>query len=65
MSKQLEDQQFILATISIDEFAGNPLLKRITTHKLTDKLSLLRKAEYESVRNEIEHMHSETLASTE
>lgn len=63
LSKKLPDQQMILATVSIDEFSKNAELKNATLHKFEDELSLLRKDRYQSVLNDIEGMHVETLTS--
>lgn len=65
LSRRLTNQQMILATISLDEFSENPLLSGATNHKLDDKLSLLRKDQYQTVLAEIGELHSETLASAE
>ncbi|MDE4063970.1 hypothetical protein, partial [Phaeobacter gallaeciensis] len=63
LSKRLEDQQMILATISIDEFDDDKKLEDVTVHKLENKLSLLMPEQFESVKRDIEDMHKETLAS--
>ena len=63
VSKKLPDQQMILATVSVDEFADNTDLDNATRHELDNKLSVLRKDSYQSVLNDIEAMHSEALAS--
>lgn len=63
VSKKLPDQQMILATVSVEEFADNAELGNATRHELDNKLSVLRKDSYQAVLNEIEAMHSEALAS--
>lgn len=65
LSKRLKDQQMILATISLDEYSKDPLLNGAAKHELSDKLSLLRKDQYQSVLADIGELHSETLASAE
>lgn len=64
VSKKLPDQQMILATVSVDEFADNTELDNATQHELDNKLSVLRKESFGSVLAQIEQMHSETLASS-
>ena len=63
MSKRLPDQQMILATVSVEEFAENLELNNATRHNLVNKLSVLSKDSYQSVLDDIEAMHRETLAS--
>lgn len=63
VSKKLPDQQMILATVSVEEFADNTELENATRHELGNKLSVLRKESYDSVLAEMAQMHSETLAS--
>lgn len=63
VSKKLLDQQMILATVSVEEFADNAELGNATWHGLDNKLSVLRKESFGSVLAQIEQMHSETLAS--
>lgn len=65
LTRRLKDQQMILATVSDSDFDGNPALSDVTTHRLNDKLSLLRKDQYESVLEHIGELHRETLASPE
>lgn len=64
VAKKLPDQQMILATVSVEEFAENSGLDNATRHVLENKLSVLRKDSYDSVLAQIEGMHSETLASS-
>lgn len=64
VSKKLENQQMILATVSVEEFADNTELDHATRHELDNKLSVLRKDSYNLILNQIEQMHSETLASS-
>jgi curved DNA-binding protein CbpA len=64
VSKKLPDQQMVLATVSVEEFADNAELDKATRHELDNKLSVLKKESYDSILAEIEHMHSETLSST-
>tara|TARA_R110000851_G_scaffold218422_2_gene371332 strand:- start:912 stop:2645 length:1734 start_codon:yes stop_codon:yes gene_type:complete len=63
LSKRLEDQQMILATISIDEFSDDPVLENVKTHRFEDKLSILKKDQYQAVLNDIGDLHAEALAS--
>lgn len=63
VSKKLPDQQMILATVSVDEFAANTQLDDATRHELDCKLSVLRKDSFSSVCAEIEQMHFEALKS--
>jgi hypothetical protein len=63
VSNRLQDQQMILATVSIDEFSDNANLENATRHKLDEKLSVLRRDSYQSVLAEIDSMHREALAS--
>ncbi len=62
LSKTLKDQQLILATVSVDEFAENAELEDAMRYDFCDKHSLLRKDQYRSVLTSIDKMHSETLA---
>jgi curved DNA-binding protein CbpA len=64
VSKKLPDQQMVLATVSVEEFADNAELDKATRHELDNKLSVLKKESYDSILAEIEYMHSETLSST-
>lgn len=64
VSNRLQDQQMILATVSVDEFGDDTGLDIAIRHKLNNKLTLLRKDRYDSVLAQIEKMHSETLASS-
>lgn len=64
VTKKLPDQQMILATVSVEEFADNTGLENATRHELDNKLSVLRKDSYNSVLAQIEQMHGETLASS-
>ena len=64
LSKKLEGQQMILATVSVDEFAETSILENVMLHELDDKLHVLRKDRYQSVLSDIEQMHSEALASS-
>ncbi len=61
VSKKLPDQQMILGTVSVEEFADNTELDNATRHELDSKLSVLRKESFGSVLAQIEQMHSETL----
>jgi len=63
LAKRLEGQQLIVATVSIDEFGDNEELEDVTTHEFTDKLSLLSTAQFAEVKDAIEDMHNQTLAS--
>jgi hypothetical protein len=63
LSRRLQGQQMILATISIDEFSENPAVIDATTHRLTDKLHLLQQDQYQNVLADIGELHNETLAS--
>lgn len=62
VSKKLPDQQLILATVSVDEFADNTELANATRHELDNKHSVLSKDSFGSVLDQIEQMHSETLS---
>ena len=62
VSKKLNDQQMILATISIDEFTDNIHLQGATLHTLDHKLALLDKGSYQSVLADVGKMHGETLS---
>ena len=53
----------ILATISIDEFSDDPVLENVKTHRFEDKLSILKKDQYQAVLNDIGDLHAEALAS--
>jgi hypothetical protein len=64
VSKKLPDQQMILATVSVDEFADNTELGSATQNELDNKLSVLRKESFGPVLAQIDQMHSETLASS-
>lgn len=64
VSKKLAGQQMILATVSVEEFADNTELDDATRHELDNKLSILRKESFRTVLDQIEQMHSETLASS-
>lgn len=64
LSKRLESQQMILATISVDEFRDSKSLEGVSIHELDNKLSLLSSEEFESVKTDIEQMHMETLGAT-
>jgi energy-coupling factor transporter ATP-binding protein EcfA2 len=64
LSKKLPGQQSILATVSIDEFVDYSELGSAKLHELSNKLSVLRQDRYQMVLNDIEGMHSETLASS-
>lgn len=63
ISKKLEGQQMILATVSVDEFVDSSILASAVRHKLDGKLAVLRKDKYQAVLSEVEEMHSATLAS--
>lgn len=64
VSNRLQDQQMILATVSVDEFGDDTGLDTAIRHELNNKLTLLRKDSYVSVLAQIGKMHSETLASS-
>ncbi|MEQ9087093.1 MAG: hypothetical protein RIE23_07860 [Pontimonas sp.] len=63
ITSKLDNQQMILATISVDEFPENPELQNATRIEFDNKLSLLRSDQYQAVLSDIEVMHRETLAS--
>lgn len=63
LSKKLGNQQMILGTISVDEFADSSELKNVKTYKLDNKISVLRQDFYQAVLNEIGDMHGQALAS--
>ena len=63
-SNKLPDQQMILATVSVDEFADHSELQKASRHDLDNRLSVLRTDNYDSVLVQIERMHSDTLASS-
>lgn len=63
LSKRLKNQQLVLATISVDEFSSEQTLDSVVTHRFTDKLSLLQKAQYQSVLADIGDLHTQTLAT--
>ncbi|OEJ66811.1 hypothetical protein [Magnetovibrio blakemorei] len=65
VSKKLDNQQMILATVSVDEFSDNSELENATRHELDNKLSVLTNDQYMSVLTDIEEMHSQTLATPE
>lgn len=62
VSKKLPDQQMIVATVSVDEFADNTELDSATRHDLANKLSVLSKNRFKSVLDQVEQMHKETLS---
>lgn len=62
VSKRIPGQQLILGTISIDDFADNPILIGARYHEFVNKLSVLAADSYADVLAEIGEMHSETLA---
>lgn len=64
VSNKIKNQQMILATVSIDEFADNLKIRDAKRHNLGNQLSVLRKDRYQSVLNDIGEMHRETLASS-
>lgn len=62
LSKRLDDQQTIIATISVSEFKESPALQSAMSHTVDGgKLSLLKASEYETVLSEIGEMHRLTL----
>ena len=61
LSNRLKDQQMILATLSVTEFASSPELKDTMTLELDDKLSVLRADQYQTVLSDIGEMHRQTL----
>ena len=63
LSKRLEDQQKILATISVDEFEDSESFAEISVLELENKLSLLRPEQFDDVKLDIEDMHRDTLAA--
>ena len=65
LSKRLKDQQLIVATISIEEFQDNEDLEDFATYELGNKLSLLSTEQFEDVKEAIEDMHNQTLASAD
>lgn len=64
LSKRLQDQQMILATISVDEFKDSESLDDVEVLELENKLSLLRPEQFDGVKQDIEDMHRDTLASS-
>lgn len=64
LSKRLKEQQLILATVSVDEFADKSQLDDAKLHRLESKHEVLRKKSYHAVLSEIAEMHSETLSSS-
>jgi len=65
LGKRLSDQQMILATVSVDDIKDNAVLDKVTTVELSNKLSLLNKHQFQSVKRDIEEMHNQTLAAAE
>lgn len=65
LTKRLENQQMILATVSISEFEGNPTLEDATTYTFSDKTSVLKKDQYAGVLKDIGPLHDITLAASE
>ncbi|MGJ8530108.1 AAA family ATPase [Maritalea sp.] len=63
LEKRLSDQQMILATVSVENIQDRAALDKVTTVELSNKLSLLSKDQFQTVRNEIEEMHNQTLAA--
>jgi hypothetical protein len=65
LEKRLSDQQMILATVSVEDIKDKAALDKVTTVELSNKLSLLSKGQFQSVKSDIEEMHNQTLATPE
>lgn len=65
LTKRLSSQQMILATVSVEDLQNSAVLSDVTTYEFADKLSLLNRDQFESVKSDIEEMHNQTLATAE